>query len=352
MDFLRSRLLSDFYWQAGDKEKSFSASSKALSFDPFSPVVRVNHAAMLAESGRISESRALLDGLLRDDTDHAKSILDRQTFYRHELVADVLRFVQQHLDPAAEAVKLENTDLQERLRHIREHGHYRQFAGHKKRFEETLATLSTLKARRERSPVSIQWLQEINAAYHRLTEIEVDAAKAAAATRRFARLTAAREEVSQFLDSVLSRARAITLDAARHPLLHMEMEKIKAHLAEITSPDTLHAACDLTINYLDARLRATETGYALASESNIILRGRKRAAAASSLAAALATLRDRIEKLRFEKIAEPFQICPSCFSHWPREYKCCGQCGNGMPKPLKLDDSFATSPTPMPPHAP
>ncbi len=292
---------------------------------------------MLAESGRISESRALLDGLLRDDTDNVKSILDRQTFYRHELVADVLRFVQQHIDPVAEAVKNENTELQEQLQHIREHGFYRQFTGHKKLFDQNLETLFALRARRERSPISIQWHRDVNASYHRLTEIEADAAKASAATRRFASLTSARDQVSQFLDSVLSRARAITLDAARHPLLHMEVEKIKAHLSEITSPDSLHATCDLTINFLDIRLRAAESAYREASESNILLRGRKRTSAADSIAAALANLRNRIEKLRFEKMTEPFQICPSCFATWPRGYKHCGQCRQELLKRVAVE---------------
>lgn len=333
-------LLSDFYWQAGDKEKSFASSATALSHDPFSPVVRINHAAILAESSRISEARALLDGLLRDDTDHAKAILDRQTFYHHDLIADVLQFTQQHLDPATEALKDQNADLQEKLRLIREHGHYRQFTGHKKRFEETFHTLTALKTQRERTPATLKWHQDINTTYRRLTEIEEDAARATAATQRFTRLTAAREEVSQFLDAVLSRARAITLDAARHPMLHMEMEKIKAHLAEIASPDVLHAACDFTINFLSIHIHTAESAYAEASQSNILFRGKKRSAAANSIATAIAKLRDDIEKLRFEKITGPFQICPACSTRWPREYKRCGQCGSAMQKPLKLEQSF------------
>lgn len=333
-------LLSDFYWQAGDKEKSFASSATALSHDPFSPVVRINHAAMLAESSRISEARALLDGLLRDDTDHAKAILDRQTFYRHDLIADVLQFAQQHLDPATETLKDQNADLQEKLRLIREHGHYRQFTGHKKRFDETLQALTALKTQRERTPATLKWHQDINATYRRLTEIEEDAARATAATQRFTRLTAAREEVSQFLDAVLSRARAITLDAARHPMLHMEMEKIKAHLAEIASPDILHAACDFTINFLSIHIHAAESAYAEASQSNILFRGKNRTAAANGIATAIAKLREDIEKLRFEKITGPFQICPACSTRWPREYKRCGQCGGTMQKPLKLEQSF------------
>lgn len=333
-------LLSDFYWQAGDKEKAFSSSATALSHDPLSPVVRINHAAMLAESSRVSEARSLLDGLIRDDTDHVKAILDRQSFYRHELVADVLQFVQRHLDPAAEALKDQNAELQDKLRNIRESGHYRQFAGHKKRFEETLQSLTALKMRRERNPVTLKWHQEINIAYKRLTEIEEDAARATAANLRFGRLTSAREEVSQFLDAVLSRARAITLDAARHPLLHMEVEKIKAHLAEVNSPETLHAACDFTINFLNIQIQASENAYSQAAQANILIRGRKRTRAANSIASAFIKLREDIEKLRFEKVVEPFQICPLCSSRWPREYKRCGQCGGAMTKPLKLDQTM------------
>lgn len=333
-------LLSDFYWQIGDKEKSFAESSKALSSDPFSPVVRINHAAMLAESGRLSESRALLEGLIRDDTDHAKSILDRQSFYRHDLVADVLKFVQHHLDPVAEAVKNENADFQDRLHYIRENGHYRQFAGHKKRFDETLETLSGLKARRERSPVTLAWHHDVNSAYKRLTEIEEDAARASAATKRFTRLNSARGEVSTFLDYINSRAKAITLDAASHPVLNMECEKIKVQLAEITSSDALHAACDFAINFLNLQIRSAEAAYAEAAQAGFMTRGNKRTAAARMIAAALTKLRVDIEKLHFENISKPFQICPLCFSRWPREYKCCGHCGCKMEKPLKLDQTF------------
>lgn len=329
-------LLSDFYWQIGDKEKSAAASSQALSFDPLSPIVRVNHAALLAESGRISEVRALLDGLIRDDTDNAKPILDRQTFYRHELVADVLRFVQLHLDPAAESVKNDNAALQEQLRQVRESGQYRQFAGHKKLFEQTLQTLSDLKTQRERDAVSRQWHRDVNTAYHRLMEIEGDAATAVAATRRFAQLHAAREEVAQFLDAMLARSTSLVLDSARHPLLRMENEKVKAALSEINSPDSLHTACELVVNFLEPRTRRAEADFAAAGTAGFLTRGKKQNRVADTIAMQFATIRDRVERLRFEKVRGPFQVCPGCFACWPRSYKHCGQCSHPL-APLAID---------------
>jgi hypothetical protein len=184
--------------------------------------------------------------------------------------------------------------------------------------------------------VALKWHQDVNATYKRLIEIEQDATRATAANQRFGRLNAVRGEVSQYLDAILSRAKSITLDSASHPLLHMECEKIKAALAEISSPDKLHAGCDFAVNFLNIQIRLAETAYSEAANSNFLIRGSKRTSAASLIASALVKLRDQIEVVRFEDINESFQICPSCFSRHPRDYKRCGQCGGLMDKPFKL----------------
>ena len=326
-------LLSDFYWNKGKKEKSLEFSDKAVSKDPDSIPARINHAALLAETGDKRAAASIIDGLIREDTDSAKPMLDRKSFYRHELIPVIMDLLKTHLHPETETLKEEVTNFKRELHCIQEEGEYRQFKGHKKRFEEALKALRQIE--NDKSNVSKQdRLRGIRDAQQRLLLIEQDATRAAQANRNFSSLTAARQNVDQFLDAIYYRATVIISDASKHPQLRMEIESIKSSLAGNDNPESLLAACELVLNHGENKTREHEQVWREAAHSKLT-GGMKRRKIGEKLFRVIKKLRGQIERLRVEQNSTPFQICAACFARWPRDYKRCGQCGSILVRPLE-----------------
>lgn len=326
-------LLSDFYWNKGDRDKSLEYSDNALNNDPSSVPVRINHAALAAELGNKDAAIAIIDGLIREDTDTAKPMLDRKSFFRYELIPVVMDLLKTHLHPETEELKEHIANLRQQLQSIQQEGHYKEFKGHKKRFEEGLRALETIEED-QGNVARKDWLRGIHDAQQRLIMIEQDAVRASQANQEFSRLTAARQNVDQFLDAIYYRAATIIKDASKHPQLRMEIETIKSSLAGNDNPDSLLAACELVLNNGEMNIHAQEQAYLEAGQSKLTA-GLKRRKVAENMFVVIQQLRGQVERLRVEQNASAFQICPRCFAQWPREYKRCGQCSSVLNKPLE-----------------
>jgi tetratricopeptide (TPR) repeat protein len=325
-------LLSDLYWNNKEIEKATEYSGKALTLLPHDVPSRVNHAALLAEIGNTNQAKDIIESVLKEDIDNLKVIFDRKSFYRHELIPEILKLIKLFLDPELEEIKSKVIESQTQLETIKGEGIYKQTKGHKLRFDSELKSLEEIQ-KKEKDYTKRDWFEKLHEKYEELIMIEEDAKKATKTTLNSQRVADVRKDVELFLDGVYQRIVNIYNDQSKHTQLRLNIESIKSSLADNQYPGSLNAACELIINNIEKHVKRAEMYY-IETEGKLFA-NRKRMKQGLALLQNISSIRMQVDSLRHEKAQLPFSICSECFSRWPYEYKHCGNCGMTLNKPFK-----------------
>ncbi len=190
-------LLSDFYWLTEDKEKALEQSYLAVSKSQNDIISQVNLAATLAEMGEKTKALDVIRELLKQDTDALKPLLDRQSFYRHNLVPEIMSLLNKYFDSEKEELKNKVFNFKTVLKDVEEKGAQKQFKGHNNRF---MAIADDINKSCSISGATKKQLEKLHSKQEELVSIEEDARKVVNANKEFQTLDAMRKDVEKFLD--------------------------------------------------------------------------------------------------------------------------------------------------------